>query len=223
MFAVFSEMMKKQNSRKQRSAKRNVGRPGIVDQQVAISHPPQIQEYAVRHGTRLRFTANANFAGNITYQNLLDTMLTAITAIAGYDQFFAVKVRKVEIWADAVLGTSSTVELAFPSTVAGFVGDQRLHTDASMGIQPAHLSVRPAAKSLAAQFQVSSSNTAFYLNVPAGAVVDCELTFVQASFAMAVAAQNALVGATVGAPYWRGLDGVASAATKLTPAGAAVI
>jgi hypothetical protein len=184
---------------------------------LAISHPPPVQNYAVTHGTRLRFIANAAFLGGITYQNLLDLMLTAVSAVSGYDQFFAVKIRSVEAWATAVVGNATSVSVAFVGSVVGQMGDQKWHTDTSMGIQPAHLRARPSAKAQASQFQTSSANTAFILNVPSGAVVDVELTFQQSATANAVAAQNALVGASVGQPYWRGLDGLASATTKLTP------
>lgn len=202
--------------RPQGPARRQPRRQQQLDQAV-ISHPPQIQEYAVRHGTRLRFVSNSAFAGDITFQNLLDLMLTAATTTSGYDQFYSVKVRAVEVWANAVLGNASTVAVGFLGISAGAVGDQRFHTDTSMGIQPAHVRARPSPKSLAADFQTSSSNVAFLLNVPSGAVIDVHLTFVQSSIANAVVAQNALVAATVGAPYWRGLDGLASATTKFTP------
>jgi hypothetical protein len=182
-----------------------------------ISHPPEIKEYSVRHGTRLRFVANSALNGAITFQNLLDTMLVAATAILGYDQFYSVKVRFVEVWASPLLGSAVTVSVAFVGITAGEVGDQRFHTDTSMGIEPAHVRAVPSLRSLASQFQLNSAAEAFLLTCPSGAVVDVGLTFVQTPVAVAVAAQNALVGATVGAPYWRGLDGLAIGTTKLTP------
>jgi len=186
--------------------------------QAVISHPPPIQEYAVRHGTKLRFVTNAAFQGVITFQNLLDTMLMAATAVLGYDIFLAVKIRAVEVWAEAVAGTPVTTTVTFSGANVGSLGDQRLHTDSSMGVQPAHLRCAPSPKSLASDFQVSSSATAFTLSCPTGTVIDVDLTFVQATEGTATPAQNALVGAIAGAPYWRGLDGVAAAASKFTPA-----
>jgi hypothetical protein len=188
-----------------------------------IPHPPQIHEYAVRHGTRLRFVCNAAFNAGITFQNLLDTMLVATSAIVGYDQFFAVKIRGVEVWATPALGTAVDVSVIFDAAVVGQIGDQRLHTDTSMGIEPAHVKCKPSPKSLASDFQLSTANIAMFLSCPAGAVVDVELTFVQSAAAQSVEALNALVGATVGAPYWRGLDGVAAATSKFTPVAPAVI
>lgn len=171
----------------------------------------------MKHGVRLRFVANAAFAGNITFQNLLDTLLMAATATTGYDLFYAVKVRAVEIWAEAILGSASTVSVGFMGLSGSSFGDQRLHTDTSMGVEPAHVLARPSPKSLAANFQPSSSAIALTMTVPSGAVVDLELTFVQSVQVQATAAQNALVGATAGGAYWRGLDGLASATSKFTP------
>jgi hypothetical protein len=150
-------------------------------------------------------------------------MLMATTAIQGADIFTQVKIRSVEVWAAPLLGSAVNVSVVFDSNAAGFVGDQRFHTDTSMGIEPAHVRAVPSAKSQAALFQVSSNSPAFQLACPSGAVVDVELTFVQSSLAVATIAQNALVGATVGAPYWRGLDGVALAATKLSPVALAIV
>jgi hypothetical protein len=179
-----------------------------------ISHPPQIPSYEIRHGVRLRFASNAAVSQAITFQNLLDTIVFAATAVLGYDVFSSVKIRRVQVWALPVIGNAATVSVQFAGAVAGAIGDQKLHSDTSMGIQPAHVSARPAPKSLAANYQLPGSGTAFFLVCPTGSVVDVELSFV-GSFDIAVAAQNALVGATVGATLLRGLDGLAVSATKL--------
>jgi len=179
-----------------------------------ISHPPSIQEYAIRHGTRLRFTCTAGASLLVTFQNLLDLILIATTTTQVADIFAQVKIRAVEVWGIAAVGTPSTVSVQFPSVVAGFVGDARLHTDTSMGVEPAHVRAVPAKGSQASLFQVSSANTAFVVSCPTGAVIDVELTFVQSSEQGAQIAQNVAVGATVGASYWRGLDGKTTALTS---------
>jgi len=130
----------------------------------------------------------------------------------------------VEVWADAVAGNATTVSVQFPGAPVGGAGDQKFHTDTSMGIQPAHVRAVPTKRSGASLFQVSGNTECFKLTCPAGAVVDLELTFVQTSqVGTAVPAQNALVAASTGAPYWRGFDGLAIAATKFTPVADAVI
>lgn len=183
-----------------------------------ITHPPQIQEYAVRHGTRLRFICSSAVVNQaVTFQNLLDTMLIALSGTVVNDIFTQVKVRAIEAWANAVIGNAATVAIFFGGETVGAIGDQRLHTDTSMGIEPAHVKARPSARCQAAQFQPSSAAVAFYITCPAGTVVDAELTFVQAVDGAATTAQNASVSTTAGASYWRGLDGVAIAATKFPP------
>jgi hypothetical protein len=182
-----------------------------------ISHPPQLNGYQLTHSVVLRFIANAAFDATITIQNLLDTWLFAQTAVLGNQVFRSVKVRSVEAWAAPLLGSAVSLQVAFNGTTAGSIGDQIVHEDTSMGIQPAHVRAVPSKRSLAADFQLSAASNAFRLAVPSGAVVDVALTF-KGVFNNAVAAQNALVGATPGAVYLRGLDGVAAATTVLVPA-----
>jgi hypothetical protein len=180
---------------------------------MAITHPPPIQDYQVRHSTVQRFVSNAAASVNITFQNLLDTILMVLTATTAADVFYAVKVRRVEVWFTPVIGNAQSVTVQFASAVAGFVGDQKLHTDTSMGIEPAHVSAKPSSKSLASEYQVSSANSAFTLTVPAaGAVVDVHLSYV-GSFGEVVAAQNAVTAGTAGELATRGLDGKPSATT----------
>jgi len=208
--------MNSANGRKQRGANRQNKQMMAMNQQL-ISHPPQIPRYEVRHNTRLRFVASSAFFANVTFQNLLDTILVAATSSAGYDAFYAVKVRAVECWSTPVLGTASTVAVIFGGASAGSVGDQSTHTDTSMGIQPAHVRAVPDRRSLAANYQISSNAIAFQLDVPTGSVVDVELSFLD-RFLESTACQNALSGATAGTTYLRGLDGLATATSTLPPA-----
>jgi hypothetical protein len=190
--------------------------------QAVISHPPQIPNLNVKHGVRMRFICGSPFAGNITFQNLLDIWLLAATAIAGYDIFRFVKIRRVHAWAAAVVGNATTVTVGFTGLTAGATGDGNIHTDTSMGIQPAYVSAKPNQRTLAADYQPNSTANAFELLCPAGAVIDVELSYKQL-LGTAVSAQNALVGATVGAMYVRGLDGLAIAGTKFVPVADATI
>jgi len=191
------------------------------DSQV-ISHPPQIRTYNIVHSQRMRFTVQGSlFNDDITFYDLLDTICFSTTAIQLYHVFSSVKVRAVEVWAAPVQGGApNTVSVQFTGASAGAAGDQQLYTDTSMGIEPAHVFAHPNVKSQASQFQLSVVETAFHLVAPVGAVVDVELTFKQ-DFAAPLVAQNASVGAAVGAIYLRGLDGLAASTTKLPPALAA--
>lgn len=178
-----------------------------------MEHPPQIDGYQIVTTKRLRFTATA--ATNviqITFQNLLDTMLVATTAVAGFDLFDLVRIKSVEVWGIAALGTPSSLRVSFNTAT----GDQILHSDTSLGFKPAFIRAKPDSKSLASFFQLSGAGNAFALSVPAGAVVDVTLQFKTTSTAP-TAAQNALVGAVTGEFYFRGLDGLASAGTNFPP------
>ncbi len=181
-----------------------------------ISHPPQLNGPQIKHSVTLRFLVNSAVSQSITVGNLLDTMLFAATATQGYQIFQAVKIRRVRIWAAPVTGGATSVSLEYAGLTAGAVGDQMIHTDTSMGVQPAHVSARPSAKSTASTYQVSTAINMFYLTAPVGSVVDVEATF-RNSFVSAVAVAQALVGATVGATYLRGLDGLPVASSKFTP------
>jgi hypothetical protein len=200
-------------SRKKRGAKNRQN-----NSRAMISHPPPINKYEIRHNTRLRFVTNAAVSLGVTFQNLLDLILFATGATTVFDVFTAVKVRAVEVWTVPALGTATTATVIFNGTSAALISDQSIHTDTSMGIEPAHVIARPEPRSLAANYQESSgSSAAFVLIAPTGSVVDVELSFVGV-FVSGNAAQNAAVGATAGDTYLRGLDGLATATTKLPPA-----
>jgi hypothetical protein len=184
-----------------------------------ISHPPQIPSYGITRDVRIRFTQTAAGATNITFQNLLDTILVATTATTASDLFEAVRVNSVELWAIAALGTPNTVSLIFDGTTLGAAGDQKLHTDTSMGVEPAHVKARPDRLTQVGQFQASSASVAFIMNCPAGTVIDVSMTFRQPVIGFAVSSQNVLVGATAGAVYYRGLDGKTTALTNLPVVG----
>lgn len=199
-----------------RTRKSGANRPNNSKNVLSIAHPPQLGNTVITHVTTLRYRSIAAAVVPISFQNLLDTYLIAQTAIAGNDVFQTVKVKSVKLWAVPVIGGTTTVSCEFGGTTTGIVGDQKVHSDMSMGIEPAHVVARPSPQALASDYQISSGAIAFTLNVPAGAVIDVEVQF-RGQFAAAVAAQNALVGATPGAFYLRGLDGIATAGSNFPP------
>jgi hypothetical protein len=174
-----------------------------------------IGSYNVIHGTRLRFVTTAAVSIQVTYQNLLDLILIATGATTVVDLFHAVRIRKVRVWAVPVIGNAATVEVQFSGQTAGSAGNWKVVTDTSMGIEPAYVSASPGARSLASLFQQSGAAIAFALVCPSGSVVDVDLSF-KNDPGLSVAAQNPAVGATAGALFYRGLDGLALAASKFT-------
>jgi len=200
---------RKRNNKKQ-------GR-GARQQMAMIPHPPQIQSYGITHSTRLRFITNAAVAQTlITYQNLLDLINMAASATTAFDMFQRVKVREVEMWAVPVVGNATTVQCEFLGSVGGLEGDGAIHTDTSMGIEPAHVKARPQARSPLALYQGYSAASAMTLTCPSGTVIDVSLSL-RALPGLAQATVNAPVAATTGAWYYRGLDGLAAAATVFVP------
>jgi hypothetical protein len=202
--------------RKQRKGTRKVAR-GRVDQRQLIPHPPQLGSFGITHSTRLRFIVNAAVNQTvITFQNLLDLINVAASAATAYQLFESVRIRSVEMWATPVIGNATTVQVEFAGASAGIRGDSKIHTDTSMGIEPAYVLARPASMSGAALFQSSGANTAMILTCPSGTVIDVALTF-RGLPGAATATQNVPVAATTGAWYYRGLDGLAIAVTVFVP------
>jgi hypothetical protein len=213
--------MNRSGSRKPKSK----GRPSVRRDEM-ISHPPQIRGLELQHSCRLRYLLKTSgvAAKQISFQNLLDTLIVATGTTTASDLFQAVKVRGVEIWCPSnvgngtATGVAAAVSLEFNGTTAGAIGDQDYHTDTSMGIQPAHIKARPSARSQAAQWQLYNAGPAMKLTLPQGSVIDVELSF-RSNFApdQNSGTQNALVGATPGVQYIRGLDGAAVGTTFFIP------
>jgi hypothetical protein len=186
-----------------------------------ISHPPQLRSYGLVKEARLRFVSNAAFAGTITFQNLLDMVLIGTSATTLADLFFAVRVNSVEMWSLPAVGGANTVVCIFSGAVVGASGDQKTHTDTSMGIEPAHVKARPDRLTQAGQFQPSSADAAFTLQIPTGTVIDVSVSLRNpVDGAAPIVSQNAGVGITTGVIYYRGLDGKAVATTSLPVVGA---
>lgn len=186
-----------------------------------IAHPPVIRSYGITRDVRMRFVSNAAFANFITFQNLLDLVLIGVTATTLADLFFAVRINSVELWSVNASSSANTVVLIYSGATVGASGDQKTHTDTSVGIQPAHVKASPDRLTQAGQFQPSSADNAFSLQIPAGTVVDVSLTFRNPIDGLApVAAQNAGVGINTAVLYYRGLDGKPAATTVLPVVGA---
>jgi hypothetical protein len=167
----------------------------------------------------MRFTVTtAQTRAQYSFQYLLDTINVATSATEAYDLFDAVRVNAVEVWAAPVQGAApQQVALEFAGVTVGASGDGRLFSDSSMGIEPAHVRGIPSRLSQAAQWQPTSSWTAFTITAPVASVIDVDMSFRTVQSAAPVPVLSAPVGATAGQLYYRGLDGNAAAGTQ-TPA-----
>jgi hypothetical protein len=192
--------------------KKNSGRP-MGNRIERMEHPPQVNGYEISHSVRLRYTVTAAVVSQaITAGNILDAVLIATTTTVGYDLFDVFKIRFVEVWSQAALATPSTCTVVYPQTI----GDQSIHTDTSLGVKPAYVKAVPSDRSLASFWTATGGTNLFLVTCPAGSVLDLSCDF-RTTNAAATAAVNALVAATVGELYYRGLDGVAIATTNFPP------
>lgn len=194
-------------------SKNRRGRKNPVD---PVPHPPPISGVTLLQRRHQRYVATANTVVNITYQNLLDSVLIASSATQGFQLFEAVRVVKVECWYASMSSAIGTVSVEFNGLIAGFVGDQKVHQDSSMATRPAHVVARPGKNTAAAFFQPSSGSSCFQLTAPSGTIVDVVLEF-RGQFNFATPVAFALVGALTGGVYMRGLDGLPLATSLLQP------
>jgi hypothetical protein len=178
-----------------------------------------IPNVAIDHVVKVRYVSTATTSLGISYRNLLDSILVATTATAGAQLFDLVKIRRVEMWCYNPSGVA-TITLQFVGRTDGLIGDDKSHTDTSMGLEPAYLSAKPDARSQASQFQQSNTAVAFNIYCPIATVVDLHLSFRTAMEGVsATSVQQALVAGSAGLVYYRGFDGLATASTKFLPQG----
>ncbi len=168
----------------------------------------------------VRWTLNTATTGvAITVKDIADVCLYAVTATAGYRVFSAgIKLHHVELWAPASsTGQPVTCAVDFESS-SGIPGPSLRHSDTTMGItRPAHVYAKPPKNGYAALWMSPAmSSDVFTIVGPIGTVVELCYTGVQNDDTSATSVQNALVGASVGAFYQRGLDGVAVATSIFT-------
>jgi hypothetical protein len=199
-------MPKNSKQKKQKRTGNNVS--------MSLYHPKQIS--MVPKGTMcLRFQTSANSARyQFTVQNILDSLLFATSATVGYNLMQAIKVRYIEMWGIASAGTINNISIQYD--LVGSSGDTpgKVYTDTTLGTtEPSHLKVSPPAGSAAHQWQTNNNESFFILGVFSNTVIDICFDYVLPS-ALSVQEQNALVGATAGTIYSRGLDGLATAATS---------
>jgi hypothetical protein len=219
-------LTKKQQSRKSRArGTRNQNRNGQSGTLIHFTNPPPINPQ-IKHQQRMRYvvrpTAGAAGLANqqVTYAQILDGIIVATSAVTASKLFDQVKIKAVEIWAagltpqSGVVNTPATVSLTFNGDTVGSSGSARVFSDTSVSIQPAHIRCTPE-KSQASQWQADGAGNAFIFSAPNGAIIDVEVQFRNDDSAPTASA--AVVGATTGEIYYRGLDSVAIATTQLVP------
>lgn len=200
------------------STKRNKGRSRRGGRGLggALQPPPFVPTLSLSH--RFRFTNTGNSGTfDVTRAQLLNLLLYTPTASTSVRLFQAVRLKKVDIWANPpALGAAPTsVQIEWfgensPTTIV---------SDTTMGVRPAHVSSTPPSSSSNRWWSVSGfseTDKLFQLTLPADCVVDvtAELRLVDNE---APTAGDVPSGATVGQLYGDYLDGLASG--KLVPIG----
>jgi hypothetical protein len=178
--------------------------------------PPFVPTVSLFH--KFRFSNGGNSGTyTIARQQLLNLLLVAQTTVLSVRLFQAIRLRKVEIWANptALGSTPSTVSIEWlgensPSTVI---------SDTTMGVRPAHISSKPPARSSAQWWSLNAFNeydVLFILTLPAQCIIDVsvDLRYVEQE---APTLGDVPAGATAGQVYGDYLDGIAT--SKLAPVG----
>lgn len=196
------------------------GRRRLPDSRNAIPHPPPLNNLNIAFTGRLRFFVQSSFDGPIQVQNIFDTLVIATAATTAVELFSHLRVRKVEAWCNGLTNTSAQLALQFYGIISGDVtGDDRIHTDSSMGITPAHIRCVPSKRSLASNWTTSTTSNLFDAVFPVGTIVDVDVEFRRSLNGGTSSAASALVGASTGYIYARGLDGLPVATSKFLPQG----
>lgn len=177
--------------------------------------PPLI--YDVRMKQLFRFTSVAGCTRtSISWTDLTDLICVATSAVTAVKLFQFVRLKYVEVWDDAVAGSNASVSVTFDETDTNQASERKTYTDTSIGIEVAHVKCFPARDSLTSNWHGVSGNNAFELTLSQGAIIDVMLELRNQGNS-AIACQSAVVAATLGATYYRGLDGLAIATTNFLP------
>lgn len=174
-----------------------------------LMHPPQIS--MTFHGTKkLRFTTgNVGAQGTFTSANIGNCIVVASSAVAAYLIMETIKIKSIEVWTmSQTLNMPATCSVQFFGGTTNPGSSSRVYTDTSLGSTlPAHVRASPAPGSAAYLWQTTSSSTnLFEVNTYGYSIIDIDFEYNLSSESYSQAAGAALVGATAGVLYGRGLD-----------------
>ncbi len=167
-----------------------------------------------------RFSATNSGGYSVTSDTLLNLYLVATAATTTARLFQAVKLKRVQVWAQPpALGSAAvSVSLDWDSGtgVAAFGGSWTV-SDTTSGIEPAYIDSRPPRQSVAAFWINNGQTTAtlFTFSVPTGAIIDLQVSCVLIDTETPTAGQTT-TGATVGRVYGCYLTSANNAPVGLT-------
>lgn len=188
---------------------------------IAVNTVPNWNPQLKMSSWRLRYTNT--LAGQNTFsilaRNLLDLVFIATSSSVGYCIFDRFRLRSVDVYYGGTSPVAAYAAVRYFGAVGGIVGDQKTHSATSMGISPLRIHAVPDPKSTLASWQSYSASPMVELELPLSAVVDIVIDYRVDDLATPQAVNYAVVGATTGQIYYRGLDGVAGPASNLPPFG----
>lgn len=196
----------------------------VDGKQLRSNELPQYSPQVQMSNYRMRFVALSSAVTTVLWSDLLDTIHIAKAANASTELFDAVRVREVSVMSSGTTLSGPTngyteASVTFAGYTLGQLGDEKTHTATSIGVEPLHLRARPSRNSQASQWQLSSNGVAFYMHVVVGAIIDVVVDFRMVDTLTPTATRSAGAGMTVGQVYYRGLDGLAAAASQFQPVG----
>lgn len=204
-------------SRPRKPKRQSSRRSSLLSVNTVPNWNPQIRQM----NFRLRYTNTQS--GQNTYQilarNLLDLIFVATSSSAGYCLYDRFRIRSVDVYYGGTSPVAAYAAVKFFGAVGGIVGDLKIHSATSMGVTPLRIHAVPEKSSTLAAWQSYSGSPIVELELPLSAVVDIVIDYRVDDLASPQAVNYAVVGATTGQIYYRGLDGVAGPASYLGPFG----
>jgi len=199
-----------------KTQRRNGGSTGAV-----FLHPKPEPSYELTYRKKIRWIVSSALAqASYTYNNLIDMVGIAATATSGYNLFRMVRCHSVEIYdIGATQGAVSSCSVLWNESDGNQGGGGRLVSDMSFGVVPGHVKAYPPMDSPTRNFHVGfgpNTTNCFQLTCSAGSVIDIDVEYRGSTNGQVNGENLALVGAVVGATFWRGLDGLAVATSKFT-------
>jgi hypothetical protein len=202
-------MQRKQRSQNRRNKpRRSFTRTRASDE--VIQPPPFVPTMALTH--RFRFIDGVGGSYTITRASLLNLIVTATSAVTSVRLMEAVRLIKVKLWTNPIIGTGSASASPIQTCSLEWLGENSpstLTSDSSMGVRPAHIRSSPPPSSSNRWWSLSGSletDDLFILTTVAGTVLDiaAEIRLVEME---APTAGPVPAGATIGQVYGFPLDG----------------
>lgn len=187
-------------------------------------------------GFVFQYVATNNFSGAfaVSFGNILDGWFVAGTATTAYQLFDFVRIKKVVVRSMGVQQPYSagvqnpappmcTVGIEYYGLNVGNLGNGKQKVQTALGYDtPAYVELAPDPESQVAQFQPTSSVTAFAIRAVdqnsqalAGTVVELHVVLRNSSDVNPAAVSSARAGLQPGDLYFGGLDGQPTATTQM--------